>query len=53
MAINQAENRGVRADTHRQREDGHSCEAWGFEQHAQAIAQVLNQRPHTASGLYA
>src|ERR1051326_1464919 len=52
-AVNQTENRRVRADAQRQRENGHDGETRRFEEHSRAIAQVLNQRPHTASCPYA
>src|SRR5262245_18641349 len=41
--VRNAEDRGVRCDTRRQREDGNQREAGIFHQHSHAVTQVLQQ----------
>ena len=51
--VGEAEDGGVGADAESEGEHGDSSEARRFAQHAQAMAQVLNQCAHTVSCLYA
>ncbi len=49
----QRENRGGRPDAESESEDGYGSETGRLAKYAQTVAQVLNQRPHTVSCLYA
>src|SRR5487761_1813511 len=51
IRVEEAENGGVGADAERESENGDGGESWGFAEHAQAVAQILNQCPHTVSCL--
>ena len=42
-AVDDGKNRGIRSDPERQRAHRHSGESWILAQHAQGIAQILNQ----------
>ena len=45
-AIHQTENRGVRTDSQRQGQNGHSAKGWVFRKHSHAVAYVLPERLH-------
>src|SRR5262249_2700489 len=47
-AVDDAEDRRVRADPQAQCQDGNQCEAWFLYQHSRAVAQVLPERLHNS-----
>ena len=46
LGFEHAEDRRIHTDTERQREDGHGSEAGRFAQHAQAVADILDEILH-------
>jgi len=47
--VEHAEHRGVRADAERKRQHGHDREAFVLQQHADGVAEILNQGIHLSS----
>jgi len=46
QAIHYAENGGIRADAQREGQHGNDGEPWILQEHANGVAQVLQERSH-------